>query len=148
MNIMRIGFLALTVLALVSVAAATQRLVPFPYQHIQDAITAANDGDTVSVWGPPPGQPAIPPWTYYENVDCLGKTLLIVNRSFLPAGGTGYDSSWEHVTIEGFPTAPVVTMTGSDLVVPRVVLKGFTISGGRSEFGGGIHCQDVTMCLA
>ena len=115
MNIMRIGFLALTVLALVSVAAATQRLVPFPYQHIQEAINDAQNGDTVSVWGEE-GVP--PPYTYNENVDFLGKSLFVENRSFLPAGGTSYDSSWNHVVIDGSNQAgSVVTMTGSTLTL-------------------------------
>ncbi len=145
---MRIGFLALTVLALVSVAAATQLLVPSSYQHIQDAIDVAVDGDTVSVWGPPQGQPLTPPWTYYEHLaDTTGKSLFIVNRSFLPAGGTGYDSSWNHVIIHGIPTAPVVTMRGDTSTVPRVVLKGFTITGGGGTYGGGINCRDVVAVL-
>jgi len=30
-------------------------LVPEARQKIQDAINRASDGDTISVWGPPPG---------------------------------------------------------------------------------------------
>jgi hypothetical protein len=137
MNIMRISFLALTVLALVSVAAATQRLVPNPYVHIQDAIDDADSGDTVSVWGPI-GVP--PPYTYYENVSIHDKDVFLVNRSFLPNGGTGYDSSWDHVIIDGGHSLyySVVSMTGC----ADAVLKGFTIQHGHtSGYGGGVYCN-------
>ena len=69
-----------------------------------------------------------------------------MNRSFIEEI-SGYPPSWEYVTICGSSTAPVVTMTGSNLVVPRVVLKGFTITGGGGTYGGGIKCQDVVAVL-
>jgi len=92
MNIMRISFCVLTVLALFSVAEARQLEVPeLPYPQIQWAIDDAQDGDTVSVWGY-----GDPPFTYYENVNFLGKGIFVVNRSFLP-NQVQYDSSWDHV---------------------------------------------------
>jgi len=116
MKIIRISLLALTVLALVSVAAATQRLVPDSYEQIQDAIDAAQNGDTVSVWVPDE-----PPHTYNENLICNEKSILIVNRSFLPDGGTGYDPSWDHVIIDGSnQIGSVVTMTGSALALRQL----------------------------
>jgi hypothetical protein len=144
MNIPRISFLVLMILTLVSVAAATQRLVPNPYLRIQDAINAANNGDTVSVWGPPPGQNS-PPYTY-AKVDSLKKSLVIASRCFLP-GWQGCQPTWDSVVIQGTASAPAVTMTGSNLVVPRVVLKGFTITGGGGTYGGGIYCRDVVAVL-
>jgi len=102
------------ILVLVSIAVATQRWVPSDEcPTIQRGIYAANNGDTVSVWGEE-GVP--PPYTYNENLICNEKSILIVNRSFLPAGGTGYDSSWNHVVIDGSnQVGSVVTMTGSAL---------------------------------
>jgi len=142
----RTGLCGVTVLALVSIAVATQYLVPSQYYPtIQSGIDAASDDDTVSVW-----VPDAPPHIYYENVDYLGKSIFVVNRSFLPAGGTGYDPSWDHVVIDGSnQAASVVRMTGSESAVPRVVLKGFTITGGGGTYGygGGIKCQDVVAVL-
>ena len=127
-----------------NVLSATVLKVPEDYPlGINSAIIAASDGDVISVWVPE-GVP--PPHTYNENVDYLGKSLVVVNRSFIEEI-SGYPPSWEYVTICGSSTAPVVTMTGSSLVLPRVVLKGFTITGGGSTYGGGIKCQDVVAVL-
>jgi len=120
--------------------------VPENRTAIQAAIhDLASNGDTISVWG----DEQMPyPYTYHEHVDYLGKSLVVVNRSFIESI-PGYPPSWEHVVIDGSNQAgSVVTMTGSGSAVPRVVLKGFTITGGRSDdFGGGIHCEDVVAVL-
>jgi len=109
-NITRISFLALTALALVSVAAATQRLVPFPYQHIQDAINDAQNGDTISVWGPPPGQNA-PPYIYHENIVFRPNiSLTVANRSFL--GATPCPPSWDRVVKTACRTAQLPRSPG------------------------------------
>jgi hypothetical protein len=138
--------IAIAFLALMGTAGANVWLVPERFALIQDAVASESvvNDDTVSVW-----VHTVPPDTYYEHVaDTTGKSLFIVNRSFLPAGGTGYDSSWDHVVIRGsIATSPVVTMTGDTLVVPRVVLKGFTITGGGGTYGGGIYCRDVVAVL-
>jgi len=142
MKTMKVSLLVVTVLALVSVAPATRHLVPDWYLSIQDAVNAATSGDTISVWGPPPGQDS-PPYVYGENVDFNGKSLVVASRCFLP-GWQGCQPTWDSVVIDGSNQAgPVVTMTGSESAVPRVVLKGFTITGRGSTFGGGIYCQDV-----
>jgi hypothetical protein len=95
MRNLHLAVCAVAVASALSTLSATVLLVPdgFPL-GINSAIYAAANGDTVSVWGLV-GVP--PPYTYYENVDLLGKNVLVVNRSFLPNGGRGYDSSWEHV---------------------------------------------------
>jgi hypothetical protein len=134
---------ALLPLVLVSGTMATVWLVPERQNTIQAMIddTLVVDGDTVSVWGPPPGQDS-PPYTY-ARVDSLKKSLVIASRCFLP-GWQGCQPTWDSVVIDGSnQVGSVVTMTGSESAVPRVVLKGFTITGGRSAYGGGIYCQDV-----
>jgi hypothetical protein len=116
---------------------ATVLLVPDDYPlGINSAINDAHNGDTISVWVP---EGTAPPYKYYENVDYLHKSLFIVNRSFLP-GQTGYDSSWNHVIIDGQQMAPVVRI---NLLPPEAVatLKGFTIENGTSAYGGGVDCE-------
>jgi len=89
--------LLLLVLLLVALqpkpAPASVIRVPDQWPTIQSGIDHANNGDTVSVW-----VHTVPPDTYYEHVaDTTGKSLFMVNRSFLPAGGTGCEPSWKHV---------------------------------------------------
>jgi hypothetical protein len=105
-----------------------------PSRTINEGILDAQNGDTVSVWGY-----GAPPFTYYENVDYQGKGVFVVNRSFLPGQTPGYDSSWDHVIVDGQQAAAVVTISS----VPTAVatLKGFTIENGRSGFGGGVNCS-------
>jgi hypothetical protein len=56
---------AMAVVGALDTVSATVLRVPEQYpQGINWAISAAQNGDTVSVWGPPPGQPPVPPWTY------------------------------------------------------------------------------------
>jgi len=109
--------------------------VPTPlHPTIQRAIDDAQvvDGDTISVWGN-----GSPPYYYCENVDFGSKSVFVVNRSFLP-GATGYDSSWEHVVIDGGQQGAVVTIGSS---ATSAVLKGFTIQNGLNNgSGGGVAC--------
>ena len=124
--------------AVLGSASALVWNVPEDQQRIQWMIDdpRVQYGDTISVWGPLPGH-LTPPWTYYENVHCWDKNLSIVNRSFLPGRTPGYDSSWEHVIIDGRSLGPVV-----DMHVSTGVLKGFTIQNGLTDYmGGGVHCS-------
>jgi hypothetical protein len=133
-RIRRIAVVLGMALLLAGTAPGTVWNVP-PYPSIQYAIGLASNGDTVSVWIPQGYQP---PYTYYENINFGGKSILVVSRSFLPNGGTGYDSSYEHVIIDGTQSGSVVTMTGSG----DAVLKGFTIQHGHtSGYGGGVNCN-------
>ena len=127
----------MAVIAIASTAGANVWRVPERFAQIQLAIDfdSVVNGDTVSVWGPE-GVP--PPYIYYENVVCQYKSLFIVNRSFLPTGGTGYDSSWDHVVIDGRQLGEVVVMTNA----AHPVLKGFTIQNGFNYAGGGgVRCD-------
>jgi hypothetical protein len=85
-------------------ALATIRLVPDNYASIQCGIEYADDGDTISVWGPPPGQSA-PPYVYEENVVFPQNiSLTVVNRSFLDT--TLCSPSWDRVVIDGLQNGP------------------------------------------
>jgi hypothetical protein len=110
--------------------------VPEDRQTIQLGIEEAQNGDTVSVWGD-----GAPPFTYYENVFCRYKDLFIVNRSFLPGETPEYDSSWDHVVIDGTWRGPVVYLHAY-----TAVLKGFTIQNGFHYYrGGGVCCLAGTV---
>jgi len=104
-------------LAAVVVAGALGQPIQVPedYPTIQEGINNTTTVRcTVSVWGPV-GVP--PPYEYVENIAFRQDlpNLMVVNRSFLPAGGTGYDSSWNHVIIDGSnQVGSVETMTGSE----------------------------------
>ncbi|MEO0087157.1 MAG: hypothetical protein ABIK90_03650 [candidate division WOR-3 bacterium] len=111
------------------------RILEVPEQGtIQGVIDSlAQPGDTISVWIRTP----VPPDTYYENIDFRGKGIFVVNRSFLP-GAVPYESSWHHVVINGErnPTSTVRMNISSS--IPGVI-KGFTITGGNANNGGGIY---------
>ncbi|MCX6841347.1 MAG: hypothetical protein NTX53_03555 [candidate division WOR-3 bacterium] len=92
--------------AIVNMAEANVVNVPsLPFiVTIQDGINHAGNGDTVSVWGPPPGQDT-PPYVYHENVVFPQNiSLTVVNRSFL--GTTPSPPSWDRVVIAGLPNGP------------------------------------------
>ncbi|MEO0087802.1 MAG: T9SS type A sorting domain-containing protein [candidate division WOR-3 bacterium] len=88
------------------------RRVPERYPSIQEAIDAADEGDTISVWKWP-WEPV--PKIYYETLNFKGKHIFVVNRSFLPRETPGYDSSWDHIIIDGMQMGPVSTYQVSNL---------------------------------
>lgn len=108
--IFSVGSLAFPFLA----AAQVTRNVPADFPTIQQAVTAAVNGDTVLV----------APGTYAEAVNLGGKRIRL--RS---SGGP-------HVTtIDATSLAPVVTI-GSGATRDTLV-EGFTLTGGRDTFDGG-----------
>jgi len=126
----------------VGLAHAAVWTVPFPWRTIQEAINQAAPGDTVSVWGP---DGTNPPYIYYENPDYLGKGIFVVNRSFLPGQTPGYDSSWDHVVIDGSTQyARVVTI---NLAAGCATLRGFTITHGSSTDGGGVYVNSCDSAI-
>ncbi len=132
-RIRRIAVVLGVALLLAGIASGAVWNVP-PIPRIQDAINLAFNGDTVSVWGPE-GVPL--PYTYQENIDFLGKSILVVNRSFLPGQTPGYEPSWDHVIIDGTQNGPTVKIRFTE----TATLKGFTVTGGFNDScGGGITC--------
>lgn len=82
---------------------------------IQAGINSAATGDTVLVW----------PGTYYENVDFLGKDIVLLAK-FGP----------EVTTIDGSRAAdPVISLENGESRAATV--EGFTITGGRGSTGYG-----------
>ncbi len=88
--------------------------VPADQPTIQQAINAAQNGDTVLV----------SPGTYNENINFQGKAITVASSQ-----GPGV------TTIDGGGSGSIVTFTSSEGATS--VLKGFTITHGSASFGGG-----------
>jgi len=103
-----------------SVAHATTWYVPDDFSTIQAAISSSSvvEGDTVIVR----------PGTYVENIDFLGKAITLVS-----------DQGADVTTIDGNQTGSVVTFVSGE--TETSVLKGFTITNGKSNRGGGIFAS-------
>lgn len=111
----------LIVILIVSTSALTADTLQVPgvYQTIQEAIDAAQHGDTVLVaWG-----------VYVENIKFPGGSKTITVKSELGPKVT---------YIEGDQTEPVVTLLHSS----TSILDGFTVRNGDSMHGGGIFCDN------
>ena len=101
--------------------SATVITVPGDYLTIQGAIDASESGDEIIVDAS----------TYYENINFNGKNIIL--RSTDPTNP-------EVVTqtiIDGGENGPVVTFSGEE--TEDSILSGFTITGGYTSNGGGIH---------
>lgn len=119
------AFRLLPVAALVfssSLRADTIR-VPGDYSSIQEAIAHASDGDTVLV----------APGRYVENIDFLGKGIVVVSERG-PAV----------TTIDGGLSGSTVRFSSGE--GPDSVLEGFTVTNGSGTasgpytYGGGVYC--------
>ncbi|HJO96348.1 MAG TPA: right-handed parallel beta-helix repeat-containing protein, partial [Victivallales bacterium] len=103
--------------------------VPSEYPTIQDAIVAAGYGDTVLVG----------PGTY------TGSNNYVINPSGKPITIRASGSATETI-LDGQGARCVVRCTsgeGSDTTI-----EGFTITGGYSNYGGGMYCADSSPTLS
>ena len=95
-----------------------------PFRTIQKGIDAASGGDTVLVER----------GVYVENIDFAGKAILVASHFVFD----GLESAIESTIIDGNGSGHVVSfVAGEDF---NSVIRGFTITGGRAELGGGIYC--------
>ncbi|MCF7921056.1 MAG: T9SS type A sorting domain-containing protein [Candidatus Cloacimonetes bacterium] len=93
------------------------------FSAIQDAIIASTNGDTVLVY----------PGTYYENIDYMGKDLVIGSLNMI----TGEDDYIHSTNIDGNNEGRVVTVMDDEAEGTKII--GFTIQHGYCENGGGIR---------
>jgi predicted outer membrane repeat protein len=111
----------LSILALtLAQAAPTTIQVPADYPTLQLAINAAGSGDTI----------VVAPGTYPESILFTGKALTMMS-----SGGpqvTTIDGS-------GFLKSVITLNTGGLFPEPECTIQGFTITGGDTLLGGGIH---------
>jgi len=96
--------------------------VPTDYSSIQKALNAAEENDTILV----------APGTYFENIvwpDVNGVKLF----------STG---NWDNTIIDGNYISRVISIfnSSSNLIDSTTIIRGFTITHGKSENGGGIFC--------
>jgi len=100
--------------------------IPDDFPRIQMGIAAGHDDDTILV----------EPGTYNENIDFLGKRIVVCSQ-YLMSGDTSFISS---TIINGDSTRTVVSFVNSEDSAAAIV--GFTIkSGGFFNRGyGGIYC--------
>ena len=71
--------------------------------------------------------------TYYENINLLGKSLIIASEYFI-SGDTSHISS---TIIDGQSNGSVVTISNVDGA--QVKLVGLTIQNGDAQYGGAIY---------
>jgi len=128
----------LSILGLVAVSTAKVWKVPEWRREIQEAIESDSvvDGDTISVWGPPPGQ-TNPPYVYNETLNLRGKNLVIASRCFLP-GWQGCEPTYDSVIVDGGGQGlPVFNVGSRRTGQSYVTIKGLTIRNGGN--GGGVR---------
>ena len=130
LNIWLLVCMLMMTLAVAVPAGAVTRYVPSPYPTIQEAIDAsAVTGDDIEV----------APGLYFEVINFSGKAIRL------------YSSDGPEVTTiaEVLGQSSVVTCNSGE--GPGTILKGFTISGGHSDKGGGMYndgsSPTVTNCI-
>jgi hypothetical protein len=104
-----------------------------PFATVQYAIDLADAGDTVLVY----------PGTYNESIDFNGKNITVLHWGYLYPLPENIDPT---VILMGDTTGSVVSFHNGE--GSEAVLKGFTITGGTSLYGGGIFIQDASPVIA
>ncbi len=103
--------------------------VPGDFDQIHVAVEFAGRGDTVLVW----------PGTYEEAVR-IRSLDFVVGSLLLTTGDPRYI---DETIIDGSGIGtPVVRADGGDAGSP--LFRGFTLTGGLTDYGGGIICRDST----
>ena len=98
---------------------------------IQEAIESASNNDTILVY----------PGTYYENIDYIGKTLIIGSLYMI----TGNEEYKDTTILDGGGIARVVTVENYESVNTGII--GFTICNGFSDDGGGILIENSYLTI-
>jgi parallel beta-helix repeat protein/predicted outer membrane repeat protein len=107
-------------------AAANILHVPAQYYTIQHALIVASAGDTVLV----------APGIYYEDIVWPDRPALHLLSEAGP----------EVTTIDAMSSGSVITMTAA--LDSTTVVRGFTITHGQAEEGGGIRCLHASPLIA
>ncbi len=104
----------------------------FPFGSIQKGIESASTGDTVLA----------EKGLYVENIDFLGKPILVASQFIFD----GLESTVDSTIIHGNGQGSVVTFdSGED---SNSVISGFTLTGGYARYGGGIYCFTSSPTIA
>lgn len=109
------------------------------YPTIQQAIDAASDGDTLV---------AEAGTLFLEAIDFKGKTITLRSGNIDQPSDPNISPEDTHL-LGLLAEGPVVTFANAE--GPATTLKGFTISWGNADFGGGIRCDGasptITDCI-
>ena len=105
--------------------------VPDMYSSIQSAIDVAYENDTILV--------AV--GTYFENINFLGKSLIVVSQYFFSLDTLDINST----IIDGGENSSVVTFSSGESLNSKLI--GFTLTNGGGEWGGGINCDNSSPTL-
>lgn len=101
-----------------------------PFDRIQEAIEVAADGTSIFVR----------PGTYRENIDLLGKNILVTGIDPNDTNGAPYP------VIEGAAAGPIVRFTHGE--GPGCTLTGFVLTRGKDDLAGAVHCDASSPTIA
>jgi len=118
---MRTALTLLGIVLLATIGFSATIYVPDSYSTIQGAINASANGDTIVVRA----------GTYMENIDFLGKNIVV--RS---------ESGPQSTTIDGSQSGSVVTFQSGESA--GAILSGLTITNGKATAGGGCYCYNAS----